>query len=55
MAVSALLFLRGRHGEGQVTREMVRRAWLTHLASRKDMDWYVAEFLPHLKTTEGSK
>lgn len=54
IAIHALLHLRSRYGEGKVTREMVRRAWLSNLSARKDMDWYVAEFLPQLKNTEGN-
>jgi hypothetical protein len=49
VAIEALLHLRREYGAGQVTRGMVRRAWVNALR-RKDMDWYVADFLPQLNT-----
>lgn len=51
-AINTVLRLRSKHGAGGVTRRMAREGWLTFLSSRPDLDWYVAEMLPHLKTSE---
>lgn len=48
-AVMVLLHLRSKHGQGAVTRQMVARVWLRHLSVQRDIEWYVTEFLPHLR------